>query len=96
LTGGFGHPPAIVNAPFYAIACIPGLNTTSCGLHTDANARVLDVFGEVIDGLYATGEVMGGLHGASYMSGSSLAKACIFGRLAAQDAAGRTAVTANG
>ena len=95
LTGGFGHPPAIVNGPFYAIACIPGLNTTFCGLHTDANARVLDVFGEAIDGLYAAGEVMGGLHGASYMSGSSLAKGCIFGRLAAHDAAGRT-VTANG
>jgi fumarate reductase flavoprotein subunit len=86
LTGGFGNYPDISVAPFYAIACTTALNTTFCGLHTDANARVLDVYGSAIAGLYATGEVMGGLHGASYLSGSSLAKACIFGRLAAQDA----------
>lgn len=86
LTAGYGQVPPVAVAPFYAIACTTGLNSTYCGLHTDAGARVLDVFGAPIAGLYATGEVMGGLHGASYLSGSSLAKGCIFGRLAAQDA----------
>ncbi|QHE86795.1 FAD-dependent oxidoreductase [Hydrogenophaga sp. BPS33] len=86
LTAGYGQVPPVAVAPFHAIACTTGLNSTYCGLHTDAGARVLDVFGAPIPGLYATGEVMGGLHGASYLSGSSLAKGCIFGRLAAQDA----------
>jgi fumarate reductase flavoprotein subunit len=86
LTAGYGTVPTLSAAPFYGIACTTGLNSTYCGLRTDAGARVLDVFGQPIAGLYATGEVMGGLHGASYLSGSSLAKGCIFGRLAAQDA----------
>jgi fumarate reductase flavoprotein subunit len=90
LTAGYGTVPTLSVAPFYGIACTTGLNSTYCGLRTDAGARVLDVFGEAIAGLYATGEVMGGLHGASYLSGSSLAKGCIFGRLAAQDACRRT------
>ena len=86
LTAGYGTVPTLSAAPFYGIACTTGLNSTYCGLRTDAGARVMDVFGQPIPGLYATGEVMGGLHGASYLSGSSLAKGCIFGRLAAQDA----------
>ncbi|RZI77314.1 MAG: FAD-dependent oxidoreductase [Variovorax sp.] len=85
LTAGYGTVPTLSAAPFYGIACTTGLNSTYCGLRTDAGARVLDVFGQPLLGLYATGEVMGGLHGASYLSGSSLAKGCIFGRLAAQD-----------
>jgi fumarate reductase flavoprotein subunit len=89
LTGGYGKPPAIRGTKFYAIACANGLNSTFAGLHTDADARVLDVFGQVIPGLYAAGEVMGGFHGASYLSGSSLPKGCIFGRLAARHAATR-------
>ena len=90
LTADYGTVPTLSVAPFYGIACTTGLNSTYCGLRTDAGARVLDVFGQAIAGLYATGEVMGGLHGASYLSGSSLAKGCIFGRLAAQDACRRT------
>jgi len=89
LTAGYGAVPTLSVAPFYGIACTTGLNSTYCGLRTDAGSRVLDVFGQSIAGLYATGEVMGGLHGASYLSGSSLAKGCIFGRLAAQDACRR-------
>lgn len=92
LTAGYGKPPAIRGPAFYGIACTTGLNSTYCGLHTDTHARVMDVFGKTIPGLYATGEVMGGLHGASYLSGSSLAKGCIFGRLAAQDATVRAGV----
>ncbi|MGI4812776.1 MAG: FAD-dependent oxidoreductase [Janthinobacterium lividum] len=92
LTAGYARPPRIEAAPFYGIACTTGLNSTYCGLRTDANARVLDIFGGLVPGLYATGEVMGGLHGASYLSGSSLTKGCIFGRLAARDAVQRAHV----
>jgi fumarate reductase flavoprotein subunit len=51
--------------------------------------QVKNVFGAPIDGLYAAGEVVGGFHGAGYMSGSSLGKAAIFGRIAGQQAAER-------
>lgn len=50
--------------------------------------RVLDVFGERIEGLFAAGEVVGGFHGAAYMTGSALGKALVFGRLAARSALG--------
>ncbi len=63
-----------------------GLTSTYCGVRTDTTARVLDVFGQPIAGLYAAGEVTGGFHGETYMSGSSLGKGCVFGRLAAADA----------
>lgn len=50
------------------------------GFHPDA--RVVDVFGAPIDGLFAAGELMGGFHGVAYMTGSSLGKCIIFGRIA--------------
>lgn len=87
---GYGTPARIERAPFYGVACTTGLTSTYCGLRTDTGARVLDVFGEPIAGLYAAGEVTGGFHGASYMSGSSLAKGCVFGRIAAAGAAARS------
>jgi fumarate reductase flavoprotein subunit len=90
LSTGYGKPTPVETAPFYGYPCTTGLTSTYCGLRTDNTARVLDVFGEPIAGLYATGEIMGGFHGEAYMSGSSLAKGCIFGRLAAQHAMGRS------
>ncbi len=89
LSTGFGKPTPVERAPFYGIACTTGLTSTFCGLRTDIHARVLDVFGEPIDGLYAIGEVTGGFHGETYMSGSSLGKGCVFGRIAADHAAAR-------
>ncbi|MNC73869.1 Fumarate reductase flavoprotein subunit precursor [compost metagenome] len=59
---------------------------TYCGVKVDAQMRVHDVFGAPIDGLLAAGEMVGGLHGAAYMTGSALGKAAIFGRLAAATA----------
>ncbi|MBS76830.1 FAD-dependent oxidoreductase [Variovorax sp.] len=89
LSTGYGKPTRVETGPFYGLACTTGLTSTYCGLHIDVDARVLDVYKRPIEGLYATGEVMGGFHGETYMSGSSLAKGCIFGRLAAQHAVAR-------
>lgn len=89
LSTGYGKPTPVQTAPFYGYACTTGLTSTYCGLHVDTHARVLDVYETPITGLYATGEVMGGFHGETYMSGSSLAKGCIFGRLASQHAVER-------
>ena len=73
---------AIDSAPFYAFPCGAALTSTYCGLRVDRRLRVRDVFGEVIPGLYAGGEIIGGFHGAAYMSGTALAKAAVHGRAA--------------
>jgi len=69
-------------APYYAFACRSGLTTTYCGVRVDERLRVVDVFGEPIPGLFAAGEVVGGFHGATYLSGTGLGKAGVLGRAA--------------
>ena len=80
----------IERAPFYVYPSAVMLNATYCGLCVDRDMRVLDVFGDPIEGLYAAGEVVGGLHGAAYVTGSALGKAAIFGRLATRTALARS------
>lgn len=86
----YGDLVRIEEAPFYAYPSTAAVFGTYCGLCVDAAMRVIDVFGEPIEGLYAAGEVVGGLHGAAYMTGSALGKAAIFGRIAARSVASAT------
>lgn len=76
----------IERAPFYAYPSTAAVFGTYCGLCVDERMRVRDVYGEAIQGLLAAGEVVGGFHGAAYMTGSALGKAAIFGRIAARTA----------
>lgn len=87
LGGGYGNPVRIDSAPFYALPCSTAILSTYCGLHVDTRMRVLTVHGKPIPNLFAAGEVIGGVHAAGYMSGSSLGKAAIFGRIAGAAAA---------
>jgi fumarate reductase flavoprotein subunit len=82
----FGQLRRIDTPPYYAYPCTSVVLATYCGLAVDGDMRVLDVFGQPIERLYAAGEVVGGLHGAAYMSGSGNGKAAIFGRLAGRAA----------
>ena len=75
--------------PFFAFPCANAVTATYCGLTVSSRMEVLDVFEETIPGLYAAGEILGGFHGRSYLSGSALAKAAISGRIAGQSAAGQ-------
>jgi fumarate reductase flavoprotein subunit len=77
----------IEHAPFYAYPSTAAVFGTYCGLRVDAQMRVVNVFDEILDGLYAAGEIVGGFHGGAYMTGTALGKAAIFGRLAARSAA---------
>jgi fumarate reductase flavoprotein subunit len=81
-----GELRRIERGPFYAYPSTAAVYGTYCGLRVDAGMRVRDVFGNAIDGLLAAGEVVGGFHGAAYMTGSALGKAAIFGRIAARTA----------
>jgi fumarate reductase flavoprotein subunit len=87
----YGKLAKIDMAPFYAYPSKSVIVATYCGVAVDAQMRVRDVFDAVIPNLYAAGEVIGGLHGNAYMTGSSLGKASIFGRIAARTAVGAAA-----
>jgi fumarate reductase flavoprotein subunit len=87
LGGGFGTPVTLETAPWYALPCSAALLSTYCGLRVDMAMRVLDVRRQAIARLHAAGEVVGGFHGAGYMSGSSLGKSVIFGLIAGRAAA---------
>jgi fumarate reductase flavoprotein subunit len=87
LSGAVGAPFPLERAPFYAHPSGSVVLATYCGLTVDTELRVLDVFGEPIERLYAAGEVIGGFHGAGYITGTSIGKAGIFGRLAGTHAA---------
>ena len=80
----FGKPlplPKIETPPFYAGWATPTVHDSYAGLRTNANTQVIDLHGEIIEGLYCAGESQGGfnLHG--------LGKCVVFGRIAGRHAA---------
>lgn len=72
----------MTTAPFYAIHVAPAIHYTMGGVHADPQTRVLDENGQAIGGLYAAGEVVGGLHGNNRLGGNSIAETVVFGRQA--------------
>lgn len=74
-------------APFYAVEVGPAVHHTMGGLAINTNAEVLDTNGNVIKGLYAAGEVTGGVHGANRLGGNAMADIAIFGKIAGTNAA---------
>ena len=81
----FGDP--IDTAPFYASPRMPTVHHTMGGLEIDLKAHVLDADGNIIPGLYAAGEVTGGIHGANRLGGNALLDIHVFGREAGKNAA---------
>ncbi|KAI0823323.1 fumarate reductase [Trametes gibbosa] len=65
----------------------PVLHYTMGGLEIDAESRVVDKSGKPIPGLFAAGEVAGGVHGANRLGGSSLLGCVVFGRVSGDSAA---------
>ncbi|WP_229232004.1 FAD-dependent oxidoreductase [Sinomonas cyclohexanicum] len=83
LVNGTGDLVPVLHPPFYAYPAKTLMTSTYCGLTITPQAQVKDVTGHVIEGLFAVGEVTGGFHGAAYMTGTSLGKGAVFGRIAA-------------
>jgi fumarate reductase flavoprotein subunit len=84
LCNGVGELKPIETGPFYAYAAKTLMTTTYGGLTITPRGEVTDVGGDVIEGLYAVGEVTGGFHGTGYMTGTSLGKGAVFGRIIAR------------
>lgn len=77
----------IDQAPFYAGARVPTVHHTMGGLVIDPDTHVLNESGTIIQGLYAAGEVTGGIHGTNRLGGNALADINVFGRIAGSKAA---------
>ena len=74
----------LTTAPYYAIKIAPGIHHTMGGVKIDTAAQVINTEGKPIPGLYAAGEVCGGVHGGNRLGGNAVADIVIFGRIAAQ------------
>ena len=72
----------IDQGPFYATLRFPALHHTMGGLEINTKAQVLDANKEVIPGLFAAGEVTGGIHGANRLGGNAIADIVVFGKIA--------------
>jgi fumarate reductase flavoprotein subunit len=73
-------------APYYAIKVTAGVHHTMGGLTINTNTEVLKEDGSVIPGLFAAGEVTGGVHGANRLGGNAVADFTVFGRIAGKAA----------
>ena len=57
------------------------------GVQINTNTEVLDTSGNVIEGLYAAGEVTGGIHGANRLGGNAIVDTVVYGKTAGEQAA---------
>jgi fumarate reductase flavoprotein subunit len=84
-TTGMEHSLSI--GPYYAIKIAPGIHHTMGGVKINTKTEVLKEDGTPIEGLYAAGEVTGGLHGQNRIGGNAIADIIIFGRQAGSESA---------
>merc|ERR1712204_151442 len=77
---------SVKTEPFYVAIITPVIHYCMGGLEIDVDSAVCNNDGEVIPGLYAAGEVAGGVHGNNRLGGNSLLDCVVFGRVAAKAA----------
>lgn len=88
----FGRPfgkeeSPIEQPPYHAIRLWPKIHFTSGGIRIDTEARVIDIDHQPIRGMFAAGEVAGGVHGASRLGSCAITDCLVFGRIAGKSAA---------
>ncbi len=77
----------LATAPYYALKVTPGVHHTMGGLKINTDAQVLNKDGKPISGLFAAGEVTGGVHGGNRLGGTAVTDFTVFGRIAGKSAA---------
>merc|ERR1712117_676709 len=78
---------AVKSEPFYVAIITPVIHYCMGGLEIDVNSAVVNANGQAIPGLYAAGEVAGGVHGNNRLGGNSLLDCVVFGRVAGKHCA---------
>jgi len=73
--------------PFYAVPSRPAVHHTMGGLQINTNAEVLGTSGAPVPGLFAAGEVTGGIHAGNRLGGNAIADCMVFGKIAGKNAA---------
>ena len=86
-------PRELIKAPYYAIEVSPAVHHTMGGVSINTSAEVLTADGKVIKGLYAAGEITGGVHGANRIGGNAMTDITVFGKIAGESAAEYSKVT---
>ncbi|MDY4162540.1 MAG: flavocytochrome c [Sutterella sp.] len=84
--GRANMPRDLDKGPFYAILVTPAVHHTMGGIKIDSKTQVYNTKGQVIPGLYAAGEITGGVHGGNRLGGNAQADIVTFGRIAGQQA----------
>lgn len=85
--GKKGLPREIGKAPFYAIEVSPAVHHTMGGVKINEKTEVLDKNGKTISGLYAAGEITGGVHGGNRIGGNAITDITVFGKISGEEAA---------
>lgn len=76
----------IEKASFYCLKAVPAVHHTMGGLKINKEAKVLNTKAQEIDGLFAAGEVTGGIHGNNRLGSVSIADITVFGIIAGTNA----------
>ena len=92
----FGKPiipkaDQLLYPPFYGMRLWPKVHYTMGGVQINVRGQVIDLNQQPIKGLYAAGEVTGGIHGACRLGGCSITDCFVFGRISGRNAASETA-----
>lgn len=77
----------IKKAPFYGVEISPAIHHTMGGVKINTNTEVINNSGDVVEGLYAAGEVTGGVHGGNRIGGNAVTDITVFGKIAGKNAA---------
>ena len=88
----FGKPilkgaEPLKHPPYYGMRVWPKVHYTMGGVRIDEKARILDLSGDPIEGLFAAGEITGGVHGACRLGSCAIMDCLVFGRTAGKSAA---------
>ena len=82
----FSNENDLATAPYYAILVTPGIHHTMGGLKINSRTEVINKSGEVIPGLFAAGEVTGGVHGGNRLGGTAVTDIIVYGEIAGNSA----------
>lgn len=77
----------LTEGPWYFCQKVPTVHHTMGGVRIDNRAQALNAQGKAVNGLFAAGEVTGGIHGANRLGGNAIADIMTFGRIAGRSAA---------